>query len=127
MAQNCVQLNRGAVDHVFLCMLAYYVEWHMRRSLAPLLFHEEDPTGAAAGRDSAVAPAARSASTQTKTARKRSSTDFPVMGFRELLDCLGTITRNLVLPKLPGAEAFLVVTRPTPLQREALKLLKLRL
>ena len=100
--------------HVFLCMLAYYVEWHMRRSLAPLLFHEEDPTGAAAGRDSAVAPAARSASTQTKTARKRSSTDFPVMGFRELLDCLGTITRNLVLPNLPGAEAFLVVTRPTP-------------
>ncbi len=57
--------------HVFLYMLAYYVEWHMRRALAPLLFDEEDPAGAEARRTTVVAPVQRSRTTQKKAQRTR--------------------------------------------------------
>ena len=57
--------------HVFLCMLAYYVEWHMRRALAPLLFDDDDPAAAEAARSSPVAPARRSPSARAKAGGKR--------------------------------------------------------
>ena len=113
--------------HVLLCMLAYYVEWHMRQCLAPLLFDDEDPAGAEAARASVVAPAQVSEAAQRKARRKRSDDGDPVHSFRTLLDDLATLTRNTVAPRLPGAEPFELLARPTPLQDKALKLLGVRL
>ena len=113
--------------HVFLCMLAYYVEWHMRQRLKPLLFHDDDPAAAQAARPSIVAPAQVSISAQEKARTKRTAAGWPVHSFRTLLDDLGTIVRNRVAARLPGAEPFDVVTRPTALQREAFKLLGVRI
>lgn len=112
--------------HVFLCMLAWYVEWHMRRKLKPLLFDDEDAAGAEARRPSVVAPAKRSMSARAKAAAKRTPDGDPVHSFRTLLDDLATITRNTVAPRLPGAEPFQVTTRPTPLQTEMFKLLDVK-
>ena len=107
--------------HVFLCMLAYYVEWHMRQKLKPMLFDDEDAEGAE--RPSVVAPAKVSLSAQAKAADKRTPEGDPVHSLRTLIDDLATITRNTVAPHIPGAEPFQVTTRPTPLQRKAFKLL----
>ena len=111
--------------HVLLCMLAYYVEWHMRQSLAPLLFDDHDP--AAALRASVVAPAKTSPKAQLKARTKRTEDGLPVHSFRTLLDDLATLAKNRVLPRLPGAQPFDIFTRPTPLQAQAFKLLGLRL
>ena len=113
--------------HVFLCMLAYYVEWHMRERLKPLLFDDDDAAAAAAARASIVAPAEVSPSARDKARRKRTASNWPVHSFRTLLDDLATIAKNRVAARLPGAEPFEVVTRPTALQREAFKLLGVRL
>ncbi len=113
--------------HVLLCMLAYYVEWHMRERLAPLLFDDEDPAGAAADRASVVAPAQVSDSAQRKARRKRTDDGRPVQSFRSLLGDLATVTKNTVTPRLPGAEPFELLARPTEPQREAFRLLGLRL
>ena len=113
--------------HVLLCMLAYYVEWHMRRRLAPLLFDDEDRAGAEAARASVVAPARASESARRKARRKRSEQGWPVHSFRTLLRNLATVTKNRVAPRLPGAEPFDLLTRPTELQREAFRLLGVRL
>ena len=111
--------------HVLLCMLAYYVEWHMRQRLAPLLFDDHDP--AAAPRTSVVAPAQTSPKAQAKARTRRTEAGFPVHSFRTLLNDLATITQNRVLPRLPGAEPFDILTRPTPLQREVFQLLHVSL
>ena len=113
--------------HVLLCMLAHYVEWHMRERLAPLLFDDEDPAGAAADRASVVAPAQVSDSAQRKARRKRADDGRPVQSFRSLLGDLATVTKNTVTPRLPGAEPFELLARPTEPQREAFRLLGLRL
>ena len=109
--------------HVFLCMLAWYVEWHMRLKLKPLLFDDEDAAGAEARRPSVVAPAQASASARAKAATKTTPDGDPVHSFRTLLGDLATITRNTVAPRLPGAEPFQVTTRPTQLQKKAFELL----
>ena len=111
--------------HVFLCLLAYYVEWHMRQRLAPLLFDDTDPNGAP--RPSIVAPAKASRAAQKKAQSKRTPDGLPVHSFRTLLEDLATIVRNQVVPKLPGARPFTIVTRPTPLQQQALDRLGVRL
>jgi transposase len=113
--------------HVFLCMLAYYVEWHMRRDLAPLLFDDEDPQGAEAQRSSVVAPAQRSPSALAKARKKRTADHFPVHSFQTLLQDLATICRNRVQPRLPGAPTFDKLTIATPLQERAFELLHVRL
>ncbi len=113
--------------HVLLCMLAYYVEWHMRRKLKPMLFDDEDAQGAEARRPSVVAPAKVSLSARAKAAAKTTSDGDPVHSLRTLIDDLATITRNTVAPRLPGAEPFQVTTRPTPLQRKVLDDLGVRL
>ena len=113
--------------HVLLRMLAYHVEWHMRERLAPLLFDDEDRAGAEAARPSVVAPARVSESARRKAARKRTGEGRAVHSFRTLLRDLATVTRNRVAPRQSGAEPFDLLTRPTELQREAFRLLGLRL
>jgi transposase len=121
------RLERRVRAHVFLCMLAYYVEWHMRAALAPILFDDDDPQSAQAQRTSIVAPAKRSASAETKAKRKRTKDDFPVHSFRTLLKDLATICKNRIQPRLPDAPAFEKITIPTPLQQRAFQLLRVKL
>ena len=80
--------------HILLCMLAYYVEWHMRKELAPLLFDDHDPEAAERLRASVVQPAQRSPAARNKAARKRTHDDLPVHSFRSLLSELSTFTAN---------------------------------
>jgi hypothetical protein len=106
--------------HVFLCMLAFYVQWHMQRAWAPMLFADELPPGRT-GR-SPVSPAKRSASADDKAHTKQRPGGQPVHSFRTLLGELATLVRNRVRPV--GADdtaAFELTTIPTPLQREALE------
>ena len=108
--------------HIFLCMLAYYVEWHMRKALAPILFDDHDPMGAKAKRDSIVSPAKPSNAAQKKASTKKSQDGLPVHSFRTLLSDLATITSNKVENKAHGL-SFVRVTRPTPVQHKAFDLL----
>jgi transposase len=110
--------------HIFICMLAYYVEWHMRQMLAPILFDDEQ-SGQRNG--SAVSPAQTSASAISKARSKRTPDDFPVQSFQDWLKDLATIVRNRIQPRLQSIPAFQVVTRPTPTQRRALDLLGISL
>jgi hypothetical protein len=110
-------------SHIFLCMLAYYVEWHMREAWRPLLFTDEDER-AKATRDP-VAPARRSASADQKAATHRLSDGTAVHSFRTLLEDLSSIVRNRSRTRGQGdAPTFTVSTTPTPEQRRALDLLK---
>ena len=110
--------------HVFLCMLAYYVEWHMRRAWAPLLFAEDDPQGAEGRRGSPVKTAMRSRSAEHKASTKKTPEGETVHRFRGLLDHLATLTKNTIQPKgdLP---AFDRLTVPSDLQRKAFDLLEI--
>lgn len=111
--------------HVFLCMLAYHVEWHMRRDLAPILFEDDDREGARAQRNSPVEPARVSESARAKAADKRTPDGLPVHGFTTLLADLATLTLNEVT--LPGSpdHAFPLLATPTELQRRAFELLEI--
>ena len=113
--------------HVFLCMLAYYVEWHMRRALAPLLFDDDDKKTAAALRRSVVAPAQRSPRALAKIARKRTEDGLPARSFQTLLKDLRTIVKSRVRPKLGSTPAFDKITTPTPIQQRAFELLQVSL
>lgn len=106
--------------HVFLCLLAYYIEWQMRRTLAPLLFDDEASDAATR---SPVAPAARSATAIAKARHKRTPDDHPVQSFRDWLRDLATIVKNEIRPTNTKIPVFAVITRPTPSQRRALELL----
>jgi transposase len=112
--------------HVFLCMLAFYVEWHMRRALAPLLFDDDDKNAAGEKRTSVVAKAQRSDRALRKASTKTTGDGTPVHSFRTLLADLATIAKNTVLPR-GGAPSFDMLTTPTALQRHALELLAVRL
>ncbi|MCG2794569.1 MAG: transposase, partial [Actinomycetia bacterium] len=113
--------------HIFICMLAYYLEWHMRSSLAPILFDDEEKELAWALRESVVAQAVRSPSAKQKASRKRNDEGLPVHSFQSLLADLSTIAKNRVRPIAPSGESMAVefdlVTSPTPLQRRAFELL----
>jgi len=114
--------------HVFLCMLAYYVEWHMRRALTPIIFDDEERDVAEALRESVVTPAKRSPKAQAKAQRKRTIDGEPVHSFQTLLDDLATINKNHVHFKSSTtagrkALAFDQITTPTSLQQRALDLL----
>ena len=113
--------------HIFLCMLAYYVEWHMRRDLAPILFDDHDRAAAKAGRASIVAPAQRSPSAQAKAHSKRTHDGQSVHSFRTLLADLGSIVRNTCTPTAIDVPSFEKTTRPTPLQQRAFDLLGVKL
>lgn len=107
--------------HVFLCMLAYYVEWHLRRSLAPLLFQDHDRANAAQQRTSVVAKAAISPAARRKKARRETEDGLPVHSFRTLLAELATASRTRVRV---GEHAFDKLAQLTPLQERALQLLE---
>ena len=106
--------------HVFLAMLAYYVEWHMRQALASVLFDDEEH---GAPRCSPVAPAVRSERAQAKALRKRTEENWPVQSFQDWLKDLATIVKNTIQPHLKSLPSFEVTTRPTSAQQHALQLL----
>jgi transposase len=112
--------------HVFLCMLAYHVEWHLREALAPLLFHDTDLDAARAERTSPVASTEPSEAVKTKKATKRSADGQRVMGFPHLIDHLGTLTRNTMRVALRAKHRFTLHSSATPLQEAAFKLLDLK-
>ena len=114
--------------HVFLCMLAYYVEWHMRERLAPLLFDEEEMAEASSKVFSVVAQAQKSKKAKSKAATKRNEENLPVHSFATLLQDLATITKNKIQSHLPGANLiFEKITQPTPVQQKAFDLLEVSL
>jgi transposase len=113
--------------HIFLCMLAYHVEWHMRATLAPLLFDEDDFQQAESKRHSVVAPAQRSDQALLKAQSKQTWDGFPVHSFQSLLADLATVVKNHIQPTPMPAIAFDKITQPTPLQQKALDLLGLHL
>lgn len=108
--------------HMFLRMLSYYISWHMKQALAPILFHDNDKPGAAAKRADPVAAAQRSDAALTKAARKRTNDGAPVHSFTSLLADLATICANHIQPA-DDMPAFTMLTSPTPLQRQAFDLL----
>ena len=102
-------------SHVFLCMLAYYVEWHMRSVLKPVLFDDEET---ATIRPDPVAPKEPSRSAKAKARTKRTPDAQPVHSFQSLLADLATITRNTIVPAIPAAPGWDQDTEPTPLQKK---------
>ena len=111
--------------HVFLCMLAYYLEWHMRQRLAPMLYDDTEKDAAEALRASVVAKAERSASAITKQTTGRTEDGLPVHSFRTLLADLATLTRNTLVTALDPQHTLTLTARPTPLQQKAQDLLGL--
>ena len=112
--------------HVFLCMLAYYVEWHMRGALAELLFDDHEREAAEAARESIVSPAPRSAAAKLKERQRRTTNGYPVQSFQCLLKDLATQCKNRVRwDSSPNVE-FERVTMPTDLQRRVFELLEIR-
>jgi DDE family transposase len=112
-------------SHVLVCMLAYYVEWHMRQELAPLLFDDEEPVLGELLRDSVVAPAQRSPEALHKAHTRRNGDGDPVHSFQTLLQDLGTVVRNRI--RFPSGDETDMLTTPTPLQEKAFRLLGVRL
>jgi len=110
--------------HIFLCMLAYYVEWHMRRALAAMLFDDDDRVQAEAKRRSVVAPAERSDAARAKDRTKHTPDGQPVHSFRTLLADLATLTKNRVRS---GDCVFDLLATPTPIHSRAFQLLDLTL
>jgi transposase len=114
------RLENRVRAHIFLCMLAYYVEWHLREALQELLFADEDQA-AKATRDP-VAPAKRSTAAQEKASTRRLADGTPAHSFRSLLEELATIVRNTC--RVPGSVAtFPMFTTPNALQLRARELI----
>lgn len=111
--------------HVFLCMLAYHVEWHLRQTLAPLLFHDTDLAAARAERSSPVAATEPSEIAKLKKATKRSADGHRVMSFADLMAHLGTLVRNTMRVALRPKHRFTLYSTPTALQEAAFRLLDL--
>lgn len=113
--------------HVFLCMLAYYVEWHLRSALSELLFDDHEREAAEATRPSIVAPAPRSEAAKRKEQERRTPEGFPVQSFQCLLKDLATLCKNRVRWSSHSEVEFERVTMPTALQRHVFELLGLGL
>jgi hypothetical protein len=111
--------------HVFLCMLAYYVEWHMRERLKPILFDDEYIEEASSARASPVAKALRSAHAKAKDATKSADDGSPLHSFRTLLQDLSTLAYHITYTHLNPEAKIVTTTRPTPLQAKTFMLLGL--
>ena len=109
--------------HVFLCMLAYYLEWHMRQRLAPMLFDDTDKEAAEAQRASVVAQAQRSPAAVKKQTTGLTEDGLPVHSFQTLLADLATVARNTIMTAIAPGYSLTVITRPTPIQQKAFDLL----
>ncbi len=108
--------------HIFLCLLAAHLQWHLEEKWAPLLFKDEHPPRG----DDPVAAAQRSPEAVRKARRQQLDDGSPVHSFRTLLQEMATITRDRLLPTdAPAEAAFDLVTTPSPKQVEALRLLGL--
>ena len=118
--------RRHFLAHVFPCMLAYYLEWHMRRRLAPLLFEDDDRPAAEAWRNTPVEKARVSPSAKRKADTKQTPDGLPVHSFETLLDDLSSVVLNIVrMPEHPESKLALV-TQLTPLQARAFDLLEVK-
>jgi hypothetical protein len=117
------RLESRVKAHIFLSMLAYYVQWHLAEAWKPLLFADEAPADAARERDP-VAPAKRSAAALAKAQNRRLADGSPALSFRGLLTHLATIVRNTMRPRdaKPGQGTFTLTTEANPKQRQALDL-----
>jgi transposase len=113
--------------HVLLCMLSYYLEWHMRQSLAPMLFEDSDKQAAEILRTSVVAQAQRSPTAVQKQTTKSSPDGLPVHSFQTLLADLATIAQNTIVTAITPNYPLTMVTRQTPTQHKAFQLLGLSL
>lgn len=112
--------------HIFLCLLAYYVEWHLRKVWARFLFDDEELDEDRRQRDP-VAPARPSAAAETKKRLRTTPEGWPIHSFRTLLKDLSTRCRNTFAPQSEALEGatFQQLTEPTPFQAQALKLIEL--
>lgn len=109
--------------HILLCMLAFYVEWHMRQLLAPILFDDDDTSAAQAERASVVAPAQRSKAAELKARTKHNADGLKIHSFQTLLSDLATIVKNRIQPKDKRIAEFEMLTTPTEIQKRAFNLL----
>jgi transposase len=114
------RLENRVRSHIFICMLAYYVEHQMRSALAPLLFVDEEKQPADQ-RDSVVSPAPRSASARRKDALRRNDHDFTLSSFRDILRSLSSLTRSTVTIADHPHGHFQTVSRPSPYHQELLR------
>jgi hypothetical protein len=110
--------------HVFLCMLAYHLEWHMRQALAPMLFDDHDRAAGEALRSSPVAKAQPSPAAKRKAKTKHTDDGLPVHSFRTMLADLATLTRNTA--RLASAHTMTLLATPTQIQQRAFDLLGLK-
>ena len=106
-------------------MLAYYLEWHMRQHLAPMLFDDTDKEAAEALRSSVVAQAQRSPTAVAKQTTRLTEDGLPVHSFHTLLSDLATCVRNTIVTAIAPNHPIIVVSRPTPVQQKAFTLLGL--
>jgi len=109
--------------HVFLCMLAYYVEWQLREAWAPILFHDHDREAAQQARASVVAAIEISDAAKRKRGSRRSEGGMPISSFGDLMSHLATLTLNIVAPPAAPKAAIVLTAKPTPLQNKAFELL----
>jgi hypothetical protein len=109
--------------HMFLCMLAYYVEWHLREALKPLLHDDEDLTTRRDQRANPVMPTPRSEGAYAKAARHRTDDALPAHSLHTLLQDLATLTYNITSTPVNPQAKIVITTRPTPLQSKAFALL----
>jgi hypothetical protein len=117
------RLEERVKAHIFLSMLAYYVQWHLAEAWKPLLFADEAPADEAREADP-VAPAKRSAAALAKAQNRHLADGSPAFSFRGVLTHLATIVRNAMCPKdaKPGMGTFTLTTAANPKQRQALDL-----
>jgi len=109
--------------HVFLCMLAYHVEWHMRARLAPMLYDDDEKDAAEALRDNPVRKAERSPTAIAKQTTGRAADGLPIHSFQSLLADLATLARNTMVTALAPDRPLTLMTRPTTIQQKAFDLL----
>ena len=107
-------------------MLAYYLEWHMRQRLAPMLFDDTDKEAAEALRKSVVAQAQRSPAAVKKQTTGLTEDGLPVHSFRSLLADLATLARNTIVTAITPHYPLTVLTRPTSIQQKAFDLLGIK-
>jgi transposase len=111
--------------HIFLCLLAYYLEWHMRQALSALLFDDQTLPVERERRDP-VAPAEPSAAARRKKTERETEDGYPIHSFATLIAELATRCRHLCRMRSdPHSPAFFQDTLPTPLQIRALELIRL--
>lgn len=114
--------------HVFLCMLAYYVQWHMKQRLAPMLFAEEDLEGKRTAHQNPVQPAQRSANAEQKARTQRNAAGEGVMSFKTLMDHLSNLSKIELIPRVGDVEEPLyVIPEPSAKQKRAFDLLGIKI